>query len=185
MREWNEGWGLCAHLWNILWALSVAHGGDGGGASPETAAEDEEEAAAKRARTEETHDGEAQPPAAAASDAPADGGFDYAAYALARWHRYLAEKAAETPQPVGGPAGHALAFARSSMYGVAAPFANQDDAQYWLPSGSSEDESDSDEEGGEEYDESDDDGDDDEEEERRVLRPRSSKARSRPAIITK
>jgi len=98
VREWATGWGLCSHLWNILWALTVAHGStDGSAHGPEAAtatsggdarvddaqpSEEDDEPQAKRAKAEP------------AVKAPAgEGAFDYANYAAARWQRYLIERA--------------------------------------------------------------------------------------------
>ena len=94
--EWDAGWGRCAHLWNILWAMTVAHGTGGGGAGGGGA----EEAAAKRQRTagvEPDAGGGEQPAITGAVTSPAvaeEAPFDYDAYARARWERYLMEKAA-------------------------------------------------------------------------------------------
>jgi len=40
VSEWSRGWGLVAHLWNILWALATAVAAEGGGGAADGAGED-------------------------------------------------------------------------------------------------------------------------------------------------
>ena len=65
LREWESGWNLAAHVWNVLWALTMAHK-----RGPVVAAD-----------------------AGGGAQSSVDT-FDYVGYAVGRWARYAWEKRA-------------------------------------------------------------------------------------------
>ena len=119
LREWEQGWNLAAHLWNVLWALTIAKARDDeafrataqSGASPLdrstprelsavslTATDSERERAhemamkASAAADAAAAAADAEPEDDAATATAPDDAFDYLGYAVSRWERYLWEK---------------------------------------------------------------------------------------------